>query len=55
MTVEIKAASIQTDTGKRDDHLKSGDFFLIEEYPTIAFTSTAVRPTGARASSSTAI
>ena len=46
VAVEIKTASIQTDTGKRDDHLKSGDFFLIEEYPTITFTSTAVRPTG---------
>ena len=46
VNVEIKTASIQTDTGKRDDHLKSGDFLLIEEYPTITFTSTAVRPTG---------
>ena len=44
--VEIKTASIKTDTEKRDDHLKSGDFLLIEEYPTITFTSTAVRPTG---------
>jgi polyisoprenoid-binding protein YceI len=46
VAVEIKTASIQTDTGKRDEHLKSGDFLLIEEYPTITFTSTAVRPTG---------
>jgi polyisoprenoid-binding protein YceI len=46
VTVEIKTASIQTDTGKRDEHLKSGDFLLIEEYPLITFTSTAVRPTG---------
>lgn len=46
VAVEIKTASIQTDIGKRDEHLKSGDFLLIEEYPTISFTSTAVRPTG---------
>jgi polyisoprenoid-binding protein YceI len=46
VAVEMKTASIQTDTGKRDEHLKSGDFLLIEEYPTITFTSTAVRPTG---------
>jgi polyisoprenoid-binding protein YceI len=46
VAVEIKTASIQTDTGKRDEHLKSGDFLLIEEYPVITFTSTAVRPTG---------
>ncbi len=46
VNVEIKTASIQTDTGKRDDHLKSGDFLLVEEYPLITFRSTAVRPTG---------
>ena len=46
VSVEIATASVQTDTGKRDEHLKSGDFFLIEEYPTITFTSTAVRRTG---------
>ena len=46
MSVEIATASVQTDTGKRDEHLKSGDFFSIEEYPTITFTSTAVRRTG---------
>jgi polyisoprenoid-binding protein YceI len=46
VAVEITTASIQTDTGKRDEHLKSGDFLLIEEYPLITFTSTAVRPTG---------
>jgi polyisoprenoid-binding protein YceI len=46
VNVEIKTASIQTDSEKRDEHLKSGDFLLIEEYPVITFTSTAVRPTG---------
>jgi polyisoprenoid-binding protein YceI len=46
VAVEIKTASIQTDTEKRDEHLKSEDFFLIEQYPLITFTSTAVRLTG---------
>ena len=46
VSVEIKTASIQTDTGKRDEHLRSGDFLLIEEYPVITFTSTGVRRTG---------
>jgi len=46
VNVEIKTASIKTDTGKRDDHLKSGDFLLIEDYPLITFASTAVRRTG---------
>jgi polyisoprenoid-binding protein YceI len=44
--VEIATESVQTDTGKRDDHLKSGDFFQTEEFPTISFRSTAVRRTG---------
>lgn len=45
-SVEIKTASVQTDTGKRDEHLQSADFFAIDEFPSIRFTSTAVRPTG---------
>jgi polyisoprenoid-binding protein YceI len=44
--VEIDAGSIQTNTEKRDEHLKSGDFLELETYPTIAFKSTAVRRTG---------
>jgi polyisoprenoid-binding protein YceI len=46
VNVEIKTASIVSDTERRDDHLKSGDFLLIEEYPVITFTSTGVRRTG---------
>ena len=44
--VEIKAASVQTNMDKRDEHLKSGDFLEIEKYPVLTFTSTGVRPTG---------
>jgi polyisoprenoid-binding protein YceI len=29
-----------------DNHLKSADFLLAEEHPTITFHSNAVRPTG---------
>ena len=46
VSVEIVTASVQTDAGKRDEHLKSGDFFQSDAYPTIAFTSTDVRRTG---------
>jgi polyisoprenoid-binding protein YceI len=46
VAVEIKTPSIKTDTEKRDEHLRSGDFLSIDEYPAITFTSTAVRPTG---------
>lgn len=44
--VEIEAASIWTNTGMRDDHLRSGDFLEAETYPKLTFRSTAVRPTG---------
>jgi polyisoprenoid-binding protein YceI len=45
--VEIGAASVSTGNDDRDAHLKSGDFFDVEHYPTITptitFASTAVR------------
>src|SRR5438045_8036454 len=42
--VEIGVASVSTGNNDRDAHLKSADFFDVEHYPTITFTSTAVRP-----------
>src|SRR5437879_10013454 len=42
--VEIGVASVSTGNGDRDAHLKSGDFFDVEHYPTIRFASTAVKP-----------
>src|SRR5438876_11068930 len=41
--VEIDVASVSTGNDDRDAHLKSGDFFDIEHYPTITFTSTGVK------------
>lgn len=38
----IQAASIDTRNADRDAHLKSNDFFDMETYPTITFTSTAI-------------
>lgn len=46
VTVEIDVASIDTHDEKRDAHLRSGDFFDAEKYPTITFTSTEVLPRG---------
>jgi polyisoprenoid-binding protein YceI len=40
--VDIDAASIDTGTPDRDAHLRSGDFFDVERYPTITFRSTSV-------------
>lgn len=39
----IDVASINTQNTKRDNHLKSSDFFDAEKYPTIQFQSTNVR------------
>ncbi|MDA8032652.1 MAG: YceI family protein [Actinomycetota bacterium] len=46
VSVTIQVASIDTREEQRDGHLKSGDFFELETYPTITFVSTAVRPAG---------
>jgi len=44
--VEVAAGSITTHFEQRDQHLKSGDFFELETYPTFTFRSTGVRVTG---------
>jgi polyisoprenoid-binding protein YceI len=38
----IDAASINTNTPKRDDHLRSDDFFDVKVYPTLVFASKKV-------------
>jgi len=47
MHVDIEAASISTDNAKRDEHLKSPDFFDVAKYPKIVFDSTKVEKNGA--------
>ena len=44
--VEMQTASITTDTGMRDDHLRSDDFLEVDEYPIMTFRSTELSPTG---------
>ena len=42
----VDVATVNTDETKRDDHLRSPDFFHAEEHPRIEFRSTAVKPLG---------
>lgn len=44
--VSIDAKSINTREPKRDEHLKSPDFFDVEKYPSITFKSTSVEEAG---------
>ncbi len=39
----VATASVDTNFGARDTHLRSADFFDAETYPHISFTSTAVK------------
>lgn len=45
-SVDIKTVSIDTDNSRRDEHLKSADFFDAEKYPSITFESTGFEKTG---------
>jgi polyisoprenoid-binding protein YceI len=46
VTAQIDAASITTGDAQRDDHLRGAEFFDVERYPTISFTSTRVEGSG---------
>lgn len=41
-----KVASINTDIEARDNHLRSADFFDVENYPVLTFKSTLLEKTG---------
>ena len=40
-TLTIDAASVRTGIGKRDEHLRSADFFDVERFPSITATATS--------------
>jgi polyisoprenoid-binding protein YceI len=43
--VDIRAASVNTGIGRRDEHLRSADFFDVEHFPDISVVVTALDPT----------
>ena len=45
----IDVRSIDTGIGKRDNHLRSPEFFAVEKYPAITFKSRSVKQTGPQA------
>lgn len=46
VTARIDVRSIDTGIRKRDDHLRSPEFFNVEKYPEITFKSRSVKRTG---------
>jgi polyisoprenoid-binding protein YceI len=46
VTAQIDVRSIDTRIKKRDDHLRSAEFFNAEKYPQITFKSRGVKQTG---------
>ena len=44
--VTIEVDSLNTRVAKRDEHLRSKDFFEVKKYPTIKFVSNEIRNTG---------
>jgi polyisoprenoid-binding protein YceI len=43
VTASIQTASVNTTAADRDNHLRSGDFFDAEKYPTMDFRSTGLK------------
>lgn len=41
-TVSVNAATIDTDNGTRDKHLRKSEYFDVEKYPLISFVSTKI-------------
>ncbi|MGW0513506.1 YceI family protein [Streptomyces olivaceoviridis] len=45
-TLDVKLESVDTGNADRDGHLKSADFFKVEEFPVMAFRSTKAESLG---------
>jgi polyisoprenoid-binding protein YceI len=46
-SIVIDASSVDTKKKKRDDHLRTADFFEVDAHPTITFSLTHAHPKGA--------
>lgn len=46
ISFEAQTASVDTNNTQRDEHLKSGDFFESEKFPTLSFLSGSMEKTG---------
>src|SRR5688572_803513 len=46
LAVTIDASSIDTGVGQRDDHLRSADFFGVEQFPELRFRSKRIEQLG---------
>jgi polyisoprenoid-binding protein YceI len=46
VSVTINTSSVDSAHGPRDEHLRGSDFFNVEEFPTMSFTSTGIEVTG---------
>jgi len=44
ISVTLQSASVETKDENRDNHLRTNDFFDVENHATWTFTSTAIRP-----------
>ena len=46
LEIQLKTDSIDTGNAKREEHLKSPDFFSAKQFPTISFRSTKITKSG---------
>ena len=44
LEIEIDTTTVDTGDATRDGHLRSNDFFGVQDHPTISFRSTGIRP-----------
>lgn len=46
ISLTVQTESVDSDNSKRDDHLRSQDFFSVKEFPTATFVSKSAKKTG---------